>query len=253
MIYSKKNNFLFIKGMKVAGTSVEMALAAVCGSDDIIAPITRIDEWERLRSGGRGAQNYSHEPEKEQVYLAKLRSSELSEISDLKYPKPRFRSHMSLQKFIGRYGSLPTDRIFCVERSPYAKIISSANMRGRLGSYKSDGRPMDVDSERLRQTLENMIERKFRTSKDWGCYNIDQYRGVDGAVRIRALRYEALEQDFAGLMTEYGISPAPPLPHAKSGAKSNDIDPREFFTRDQLDKINSYFAEEFDTFGYARL
>jgi len=56
MIYSKQNDFLFIKGGKVAGTSVEMALSTVCGPEDIITPITPADELERLRLGGRGAQ-----------------------------------------------------------------------------------------------------------------------------------------------------------------------------------------------------
>jgi hypothetical protein len=71
-------------------------------------------------------------------------------------------------------------------------------------------------------------------------------------VRIRVLRFETLARDFTELMAEYGISPAPTLPHAKQGANSNDIDPREVFSRYQLDRINELFAEEFDTFGYTR-
>jgi hypothetical protein len=34
---------------------------------------------------------------------------------------------------------------------------------------------------------------------------------------------------------------------------SNSIDPREVFTRAQLDRINEMYAEEFDIFGYERL
>ena len=49
MIFSKQNDFLFIKGRKVAGTSAEMALSTICGPEDIITPITPIDELERLR------------------------------------------------------------------------------------------------------------------------------------------------------------------------------------------------------------
>ena len=52
MILSVRHKFIFIKGMKVAGTSVEMALAPLCGPDDIVTPISPIDEMERLGRGG---------------------------------------------------------------------------------------------------------------------------------------------------------------------------------------------------------
>jgi hypothetical protein len=51
MILSEMNKFVFIKGKKVAGTSVEVALASICGSNDIITPITPIDEQCRVSSG----------------------------------------------------------------------------------------------------------------------------------------------------------------------------------------------------------
>jgi hypothetical protein len=54
-------------------------------------------------------------------------------------------------------------------------------------------------------------------------------------------------------MTDYGISPVPDLPHVKQGVDANSIDPQQFFTRNQLDRINEICAEEFDAFGYQRL
>ena len=47
MILSEKHKFVFIKGMKVAGTSVEMALSTLCGPHDIVTPISPIDELAR--------------------------------------------------------------------------------------------------------------------------------------------------------------------------------------------------------------
>jgi hypothetical protein len=252
MIYSKKNDFLFIKGKKVAGTSVEMALSTICGPDDIISQITPIDEIARLRLGGRGAQNYSDQPEEETKYIEKLSSlaTEGSAAADLpirKNRKPIYSGHMALMDFVRAYGSLPTQRIFCVERSPYAKVISVANMRGNFQRYKREGGTMQVDLEQLKLVVEQKLRRRAIDP------NIDLYRGEDGSVRTRVLRYESLEQDFAQLLTEYGISPVPNLPHAKQGANSNSIEPLDFFTRDQLNTINEIFAEEFDTFGYERL
>jgi hypothetical protein len=252
VIYSKRNDFLFIKGRKVAGTSVEMALSTICGPEDIISQITPIDEVARLKLGGRGAQNYSENPERERKYIERLASLTALELSDADAPirksgKHVYSGHMSLMDFVHAYGSLPTQRIFCVERSPYAKVISDANMRGNFERYKREGRKMHGDLERIKRVVEQMLGRGAIHP------NIDLYRGEDGRVRTRVLRHESLAQDFAQLMTEYGISPVPDLPHAKQGADSNNIDPKTFFTRDQLDRINQIYAVEFDTFGYARL
>jgi hypothetical protein len=40
MIASRLHNFIFIKTMKTAGTSIEMALSPHCGPDDILTPIS---------------------------------------------------------------------------------------------------------------------------------------------------------------------------------------------------------------------
>ena len=55
MIVSHEHKFIFLKTKKTAGTSIELALSQLCGPDDIITPLTQIDE--ALRAGGRGAQN----------------------------------------------------------------------------------------------------------------------------------------------------------------------------------------------------
>jgi hypothetical protein len=47
MIISHRHKFIFLKPRKVAGTSVEVALAQHCGDDDIITPIGAFDpQWD---------------------------------------------------------------------------------------------------------------------------------------------------------------------------------------------------------------
>lgn len=250
MIFSKRNDFLFIKGRKVAGTSLEMALSTVCGPEDIITPITPIDEFERLRSGGRGAQNYSASRTKEAWYLEGLARTDRAEIGDIRPPSAVYKNHMSLMQFAARFGSIPTERVFCVERSPYAKIISKVVMAARFARYKRTGEAMSVNLGKVREIVARQMEGCAAIDE---CKNIELYRGPDRTVCTRVLRHETLPEEFARLMGEYGISPVPELPHAKQGINSNTVDPRLVFTREHLDKINEVYAEEFETFGYERL
>jgi hypothetical protein len=53
MIVSHEHKFIFLKTKKTAGTSIELALSELCGTDDVIAPLTEIDE--ARRAGGRCA------------------------------------------------------------------------------------------------------------------------------------------------------------------------------------------------------
>jgi hypothetical protein len=56
MIVSHEHKFIYLKTKKTAGTSIELALSRLCGPDDIITPLTKIDE--ALRARWRGAQNW---------------------------------------------------------------------------------------------------------------------------------------------------------------------------------------------------
>lgn len=250
MIYSKSRDFLFIKGRKVAGTSVEIALTSVCGPDDILTPITPIDEYERLQLYGRGAQNYSKSPESERAYLAELLASDRSELARVGKPGEQYGPHTSLRRFIRVFGDLPTTRIFCVERNPYAKVISLINMAGnKFRDYRRHGRPMIMEIDELKETISSRLAR----DETLLCLNIHLYRNKQGEIPARVLRFESLAADFEQLMADYGIAPTPPLPHAKKGIDSNSIKPRSIFSREQLDKINEMFKEEFETFGYEML
>ena len=239
-----------MKGRKVAGTSVEIALSSVCGPEDILTPLTPIDELERMRLCGSGARNYSASPEIEREYLASLRAPNGGAIARIGKPAEQYAAHMSLRRFVKQYGKLPTTRIFCVERNPYAKVISWANMTGpNFRAYRRHGHQMTMEVDQLRQVIANRLAQPEVLS----CKNISLYRYGKGRMPVRVLRFESLASDFEQLMTEYGITPVPSLPHAKKGIESNCIDPHSIFTREQIDKINEMFKVEFEAFGYEML
>ena len=72
-------------------------------------------------------------------------------------------------------------------------------------------------------------------------------------VAASALRYENLETDVRRFLNSHAIHNIPDLPRAKAGLMSDNLEPRDFFSNEQLLRINEVFAEEFDAFGYSRL
>ncbi|MBC8051351.1 MAG: hypothetical protein H7X92_14570, partial [Chitinophagales bacterium] len=56
MILCHEHKFIFLKTRKTAGTSVECALSAFCGPEDVITPFRRAED-EAMRAG-RGPQNW---------------------------------------------------------------------------------------------------------------------------------------------------------------------------------------------------
>jgi len=99
MILSHKHKFIFIKTKKTAGTSLEIALSAICGEQDIITPISPADEKTRVQRGYLGAQNH-----------AQLQCF----------------NHMSAQHVKALIGADVWDSYykFCFERNPWDKVIS---------------------------------------------------------------------------------------------------------------------------------
>ena len=77
MILSSTHSFIFIKGLKVGGTSIEIALSTICGADDIVTPITAIDELTRLSTSG-GATNHLKRQAAKCLYLQALLAAILS-------------------------------------------------------------------------------------------------------------------------------------------------------------------------------
>ncbi len=248
MILCEAFKFVFIKGKKVGGTSLEMALSTICGPSDIITPIASIDELQRLEMGSR-AQNYATSRETEIAYLNKIRQTSIHDLPSIPMPKERYYNHMSLREVIDtRADSLSDYDIICVERSPYSKILSWANWVLSWESYLAGG-ALQTDLAALRGSVDRIVENgEFLTVK-----NIDRYRGLDGRVAARAMRYENLTSDIAALFKDLGIEDLPHLPHAKKGLLSERLEPREFFSKEQLGKINEVFSEEFSTFGYPML
>lgn len=248
MILSKANSFIFIKGVKVGGTSVEIALSTLCGPEDILCPITPIDELRRLEMDA-GARNYSADRTAELEYLDTLRRTAISDLAKFPIPTAAYFNHMSLRDVLRLQGpDVLQYRVLCVERNPYAKIISWANHMLSFDSYQI-GRDMQSDWSAMRSYL----DRAVADGSIIAVKNIDRYRRPDGSTLAHVMRFENLDSAFEQYVRSLGIKSCPRLPHAKKGISANDLDPRDLLNQQQINTINQIFCEEFETFGYEPL
>ena len=251
MLVSFANNFIYVKGRKVASTSVEMALSPFCGPTDIITPITPADEFDRLQLGGTcknyGANKTIHDQYIELV--TKQRFEEALKTGVHSRSVSRFYNHMSLSQ-IERLIDIPFEQFTVIvsERRPYEKIISLANMSLSFSQYR--GQAMENSADTIRQAIGRLfVKDSYKTVR-----NIDMYQGAKQYKQKIALRQENLSSCLTQLFRQLDLGEGiQDWPHAKRGTSSDQLPPAEIFTRQQLDLINQDFADEFRIFGYEKI
>lgn len=227
MIVSHRNGFIFLKTSKTAGTSVEIALSAVCGPDDILTPISPPDEETRRALGYPGAQNC----------LAGWR--EYTPLDWLRRGlqgrrKLRFYNHMPAREARPKLAAVWDGYFrFCIERNPWDRVVSSYYWR-----HKTEPRP--TMTEFLRRGGHLILKRKGIE-----LYQID---GVDAVHRI--LRYEHLADEMEDVRRHLGLSAPLDLPRAKGQFRRDRRHYREILTDDEAAIIARDFAPEIARFGY---
>ena len=150
---------------------------------------------------------------------------------------------MALHEVEAALGEIPAGTlVFAVERSPYEKIISFANMTLRFWQYRRGA----MLSER--GELKEAIAKIVGGGQAPLVRNIDRYRSARGALAVRVLRFDSLVAEFAQLTAELGLPPLA-LPHAKRGMTLGRLDPRELFEPQHLARVNAEFADEFAACG----
>ena len=256
MIISKANKFVFIKGRKVAGTSVEVGLSTLCTSEDILTPITPIDELLRLKATGLMAQNYGANTARLKRYRKALINSEQQvelDWSSIRKPRGTYRGHMNLTEMEEVFGGFDEDwTIIAITRCPYEQALSrikhSANKQAvQQRSTESLDSNNILFQQAKKQFIENAAQQTIRT-------NIDLYKDAQRNLRPTFyLRYERLKLDYEILMQKLGQTTFEPLPHLKKTNTTTRATPQDLFNRDEIKIINHCFAEEFEHFSYTQL
>lgn len=250
MILSRSRNFIFVKTRKTGGTSVEIALSAFCGEEDIVTLITPIDETLRLEKG-RAFRNCLSDPALERQYETLLRESDPPvrkiprEVKDAQV----FYNHMPLSEILERSGVRGEDFFrFTIERHPYDKAVSYANFHMGYRAYARGG-ALSVGLEEIPAEIDRLIESGKLSEKirNHELYCLGGRVGVD-----RILRYERLGEEFAEMLETIGVPGEVELPSVKVGQRDRSVPARDILTAAQRQWIQEACAPEFELLDYQR-
>jgi Sulfotransferase family len=227
MIVSHAHKFIFLKTKKTAGTSIELALSELCGPDDVISPLTAIDE--EKRAGKRGAQNWRrHGWWNSPRPLLKRRWFKFT-AADY-----GFYNHMPAAEARALIDDQTWRRYFkfAFDRNPWDRQVSFYHHR-----YRSEKEPPPFSSF-LHQ------DRAARLN------NYDIY-AIDGDVAVDFVgRYETLEDDLKIALRHVGLETPPQLPRAKGTFRQTNVPYRDYYDDDTRELVRDWYAREIELLDY---
>jgi hypothetical protein len=227
VILSHHRRFIFLKTRKTAGTSLEIALSAYCGPDDVITPVLPEDEALRAALGYRGPQGYKGEPV---------------------VPEPQRRRHgMRFYNHMpAREARLAIDPAhwrdylkISIERNPWDKAMSMYYWRSRHGP-----RPP------LRRFLRRLERNAARRGHDPLLTNWPVYAIEAEVVADVVLPFEGLDAGVAELAERLELPGPLELPRAKTLSVPDRVPYREAMGPEERSIVERVCHHEIERFGY---
>lgn len=225
MIISHKYQFIFIKTLKTAGTSMEIALSKYLGEDDIVTPLHYIDERIRKSLGYVSPQNYH----------LKWPNWDLR---DYKYffrmHKPHYFGGHASAKFIKKHVSKKLWNNyykFCFDRNPWDKAISLYYWQTR--------------NHKIRPSFETYFHHVNKQKlSNFRKYSINDEVAVD-----KVYRYENLPTAIIEISELLNLSGTLKLPKTKN--KYNTDDKKSFIWSSPLyNKVKEICCREIELLAY---
>ena len=224
-IVSHRRRFIFVKTHKTAGSSLEVALAQFCGSEDVLSP--EPNEPARQRLGHPGPRNHLL-PLRDYTPRRVLRGLRR------RGPLVRFYNHMPAREIRAAVGeeTWRSYYTFCFERNPWDKAVSSYFWQSR-------------DETSPARFSEFIAAGGAYRHADFDNYAINGVIAVD-----RVYRYEELPKALEELEQKLGLDAKLELPRAKGHTRKNRSHYAEMYGDAERGLIEKSFAREIAHFGY---
>lgn len=231
MILLREHRVLFLKPVKAAGTSFEIALSKFAGPDDIITPVGRDHEIVRRKLGYRTAQNHGNSIFDQLRNPLKLAA---------KSNEPKFYNHMPAAEAREILGRSQWDKLLKVSivRNPFDRLVSHYFM-----AKSNNPKVKDIASWAR--------NRPRALGKNEQFYFIDGQSALDHYIRYEHLvtdirRLEELRPGLAGLYDAFvGLD-------ANSDFRKQSSDYGDFFSEHPklIDAVKFFNQRTIEKFGY---
>lgn len=241
MIISHSKKFIFIKPRKVAGTSVEVALARYCGPEDVITENISSDDLdntttEDFRRNDAGFFNHMSSLRIRQKIAPEIWNTYFK-ITIVRNPWDMVVSRYFWNKKNATPRATPLQALKEVMNSPlnidrYGKLFFSL----KRTLLNQDLKPTDSFEDFLHKLPHNISNTKYYFDRN-GTPLCDF-----------VIRYEHLEEDFKTVCERLGI-PYEPLPQMKTKVRTGR-NYREMYTPETREWIAKKFDQEIKYFNY---
>lgn len=245
--YSRK--FVFVKTRKVAGTSVEGLLRRVCGAEDVVTPVTPIDDAV-LIAEGLVPRNYTKDDTTaEQRYVKTIEEGDhLAAMTLLKGINYRFKNHMTAKQIRSRLADSFWSEAFkfTIERHPYSYVLSASGFSTQ--TYNRGESEIFGDDE-LRRRVDIYLSKENPKNDNFRSYLDDEGRVCVDFIA----RYENLLDDLEHCLAVIGAeASATDLPQFKTLRRIDQNQAADVLTGEQKKKIQDRYHLVFDLLGYAK-
>lgn len=239
MIISHKYKFIFIKAEKVAGTSIEIALAKHCGEQDIITNISEYNpqyddtKYKQQSRNYKGLGYYNHIP-----------PTEIKEIIG----KDIWDNYFKFAITRNPWDKAVSDYFYKLPKKHITKKNISSNLL-KPKAYKYILKKILLSIKKLFGFQASDFELYIMSLKK-NSTNAKFYFDNDGKpICDFYIRYEYLDRDYKKVCEQLGI-PNERLPKTKSKLRKERKHYSQYFTKKTKEKIESISREEIDYFDY---
>lgn len=224
MLLSHSHKFIFIKTLKTASTSIEVALSRFCdGPSDIITPIRPADEKVRQDMGLPGPKNY------------RFGKSIQRNIRHLLQGGMEFLNHTPAAMIMERIDKYTYNNYFtfAFERNPYDKYVS-------LYYYLTRDNPSAYG---INDMIININEQLL---SNWRLYAVKEDIAVD-----QVFQFDTIDDSLIQISQRLGL-PTIELPKTqlKGDIRPKTAHYRELLSDQTKQQIDLYCAKEISMFGY---
>lgn len=250
MIISHSKQFIFFKPAKVAGTSIELALAQHCSFEDIVTPLANLNPslddkaYTVIDQNSHGF--YEHmTPREIKRKLSKQVWNDYKKITIIRNPWDMVVSRWSWMKHQIE-NPQEVDQIDS-GMTAITRTINTGTMTmervARSFKYRM------FDRSRIEKQLQENDFESFAKQLPEYWTNDQYYFHSQGVWFDTALRFENLQKEYEQLCNELAIESSE-LPRAKSKIRKEKVPLEKLYTTDAKKAIRTQFARQIEKFDY---